>query len=614
MIGTEIGSYRILDKLGEGGMGVVYKAIDTGLDRLVAVKVLGAELAKNPELVTRFRSEAKAQANLNHTNLATLYAFLVVEENAFMVMEYVEGETFQQMIARRGPIPEQEAIQLFRQALVGIGFAHHAGILHRDIKPSNIMVNKKGVVKVMDFGIAKVMGARSQTRTGTQLGTIAYMSPEQIQGRRVDIRSDIYELGITLYEMLSGRVPFENESDFQIMQDHVRTPPPLPSRFYPYIRREVENVVLKALEKSPEARFQTVEQFSAALEHPEALIYTPVASAMDATTAPVNPPSGFQAYPPGTAPGTAPMVVPGMGPPSGTASQPASAYVPPGTSAGVPATAPPISPTGAPPYVPAAAGVTTSAAASRSGKSWTIIGVGVVVLALIAVAFYYRGMELLPGMRRGPATAQSSLPVPPAAPPQTPPNAQTGAQSSGQPGAGAVPQTSSASAQPPAVVPPDAASGGGSSHTLKSDAASSPALAPRLKSKPKPTAGDEQASAANAAAPADDSKSEANPNLPSDEQMMQNAQAAFDQNHFFQPINNSALFWAIQARNAGNANAQDMESQIQDIYKRRMKIYYAKKDYRSALVLLNLMLIYYPKNPSLLAEQKRIEDAIAESQ
>ena len=284
MIGTEIASYRILEKLGQGGMGVVYKAVDTGLDRMVAMKVLNPDLSKNPELVERFRAEARAQANLNHTNLATLYAFMVHQGTAIMVMEFVEGETFAQIIRRRGPIPEVEAIPLFRQALLGIGYAHRAGILHRDIKPSNLMLNKNGLVKVMDFGIAKVIGARGMTRTGTQLGTLAYMSPEQIQNRNVDIRSDVYELGITLYEMLTGHLPFESDSEFQIMQDHVYTPPPPPSKYYPYINKGVENVILKSIEKNSDARFQTVEQFGAALEHPDSLAYTPSVAPADAPT------------------------------------------------------------------------------------------------------------------------------------------------------------------------------------------------------------------------------------------------------------------------------------------------------------------------------------------
>ena len=276
MIGTEIGNYRILEKLGEGGMGVVYKALDINLDRTVAVKALNTQLAGNPELEQRFRNEAKAQANLNHTNLATLYALLIEEGRPWMVMEFIEGETFEQMVQRRGPIPSEEAVPLFRQALLGIGYAHRMGIVHRDIKPSNMMLNKQGIVKVMDFGIAKVLGARGMTKTGTQMGTAFYMSPEQVLNKNVDIRSDIYSLGVTLYEMLSANVPFSGDSDYQIMTDHVNAPPPLPTRFYPYIPQGIQNAVMKALEKNPDARFQTVEEFGAALEQPDKFVAAPV--------------------------------------------------------------------------------------------------------------------------------------------------------------------------------------------------------------------------------------------------------------------------------------------------------------------------------------------------
>jgi eukaryotic-like serine/threonine-protein kinase len=269
MVGKQIGNFRVIEKIGEGGMGVVYKAVDVGLDRPVALKMLNADLARNPELVERFRAEAKAQANLNHTNLATLYTFFVEEGNAFIVMEFVEGENFDQIIRRSGPMNTRDAVPWFKQALLGIGAAHRVGIIHRDVKPSNLMLNRQGIVKVMDFGIAKAIGTRGMTRTGMHLGTLAYMPPEQIQNRTVDVRSDIYALGITLYEMLSGHVPFESDSDFRIMQDHVTTPPPPLSRYYPYAPREFENVVAKALAKNPDDRFQTVEEFGAALEHPE---------------------------------------------------------------------------------------------------------------------------------------------------------------------------------------------------------------------------------------------------------------------------------------------------------------------------------------------------------
>jgi len=281
MIGEQVANFRIIEKLGEGGMGVVYKAMDVQLERPVAIKMLTPELAHNPEIVERFRTEARAQANLNHVNLATLYAFLVHDGSAFIVMEFVEGENFEQLIRRRGPLPVEDAIPWFKQALLGIGAAHRMGIVHRDIKPTNLMLNRQAIVKVMDFGIAKVVGVRGATRTGMQLGTPAYMSPEQIQGRPIDVRTDIYALGITLYQMLSGHVPFEEGSDFEIMRHQVSTPPPPMIDLHPYAPVQYQNVVMRAIEKNPEARYRSVEEFGAALEHPES-VASPDATALAA--------------------------------------------------------------------------------------------------------------------------------------------------------------------------------------------------------------------------------------------------------------------------------------------------------------------------------------------
>jgi serine/threonine-protein kinase len=266
MIGREIGNYRIVEKIGEGGMGVVYKAIETHLDRPVAIKALHPHLSSNVELMERFRAEARAQGQMNHPNVATLYTFIVQEGAAYMVMEYVDGEAFDRMVHRRGPIPSSEVLPAFRQALAGIGYAHRLGILHRDIKPSNIMLNREGIVKVMDFGLAKVMGDRSLTATGVRLGTVYYMSPEQILNRPADIRSDIYSLGATLYEILTGKAPFQGESDFHILNAHVNTPPPLMSGPCPNISGSTERAVMKALAKNPDERFQSAEEFAAALD------------------------------------------------------------------------------------------------------------------------------------------------------------------------------------------------------------------------------------------------------------------------------------------------------------------------------------------------------------
>jgi serine/threonine protein kinase len=281
---NQIGRYQIIEKLGEGGMGVVYKALDPSLDRYVAIKVLTPETVANPELMARFQIEAKAQARLSHTNIATLHSFEQAGNTWLIVMEYLDGESFEQMVRRRGPIPSAEAVPLFRQALLGIGFAHRMGVIHRDIKPSNIMVTNAGIVKVMDFGIAKVLGGQRMTRTGTRMGTVAYMSPEQIRNMPVDIRSDIYSLGVTLFELLTAHLPFEGESDFQMMSDHVNTPPPLPTRHYPYIPAGVERATIEALAKDPDQRFQTCEAFGAALEHPGEV------AAVSATSRPTTPP------------------------------------------------------------------------------------------------------------------------------------------------------------------------------------------------------------------------------------------------------------------------------------------------------------------------------------
>src|ERR1041385_6901052 len=267
MIGQVIGTYKILEKIGAGGMGVVYKGLDTGLDRFVALKVLTPEFAQNPELIERFRSEAKAQANLNHQNITTLYAFLQAGGQCLIVMEYIEGETFEDLLIRRGKLPWKEAASMTRQALNGFGFAHGMGIIHRDIKPSNLMLTKTWAVKIMDFGIAKALGGSTKTRTGLQMGTPQYMSPEQIRGRQVDARSDLYSLGITMYQLLSGDLPFKADSDYELMSAHINTPPPVLTDIHKDVPNGIEQCVRKALAKEPENRFQNAQEFATALDY-----------------------------------------------------------------------------------------------------------------------------------------------------------------------------------------------------------------------------------------------------------------------------------------------------------------------------------------------------------
>ncbi len=266
MIGSEVGSYRITGKLGEGGMGAVFKGVDQMLEREVAIKMLRPDFTREPEIVERFRSEAITLAKLNHPNIATLHSFLRHDDDYFMVMEFLRGETFDSMIRRNGNIPVERALSMFNLALAGIGHAHTMGIIHRDVKPANMMLTEKGDVKVMDFGIARMLGTNRMTRQGTIIGTIQYMSPEQIQGQDTDARSDIYSLGILLYEMLTGRLPFNDSSEFKLMMMQINEPPPPPREFAPHIPLHIERAIMRSMAKRPDARFQTVNEFRQALE------------------------------------------------------------------------------------------------------------------------------------------------------------------------------------------------------------------------------------------------------------------------------------------------------------------------------------------------------------
>jgi serine/threonine-protein kinase len=265
MIGNVVANYKIVERLGVGGMGAVYKAIDFMIEREVAIKVLRPEFARRPEIVARFRSEATALAKLNHPSIATLYNFFRQGDDFFMVMEFVRGETLASVIARSGAIACDVAIPQFCEILEAIGFAHKNGIVHRDIKPSNVMLTEAGSVKVMDFGIARVVGTERMTRQGSVIGTFEYMSPEHIEGYETDQRSDIYSLGILLYEMLTGRLPFTGNNEYELMKAQIEKEPPSPRIFVPDVPQAVEQAVMRALAKNAEFRFQTAGDFKAAL-------------------------------------------------------------------------------------------------------------------------------------------------------------------------------------------------------------------------------------------------------------------------------------------------------------------------------------------------------------
>lgn len=270
MIGEVIDHYRVLELLGCGAMGIVYKALDVNLDRQVAVKVMGAAARNEPDFVERFRQEARLQGALNHPNVALLFDYFVHDGAPVAVMEFIDGESLEQLIKRRGRIPAAECIPLFRQALCGVAAAHRAGIIHRDLKPSNLMVTRDGIVKVMDFGIARrqgVSGAATKVGSSTSIGSPLYMAPEQILGRAVDCRTDIYALGVTLYELLSGQQPFSprGKTEYSLLNAHVNDLPEPPTVHCRDIPGPVVDAVLRALSKEPEDRFQSADEFMHAL-------------------------------------------------------------------------------------------------------------------------------------------------------------------------------------------------------------------------------------------------------------------------------------------------------------------------------------------------------------
>jgi dienelactone hydrolase len=258
--GTVIaGKYRIVEEIGHGGMGVVFKAEDLKLKRFVALKFLPPHLMNSPDLRERFLVEAQAAAALSHPNICVIHEVGESEERPYIAMEYVEGETLRDKL-RKGPLRPEEALAIVSQVAAGLGEAHHKGIVHRDIKSANIMVPDKGQARVMDFGLAKLRGGSSLTRSQTTLGTVAYMSPEQAKGEEVDSRTDLWSLGVVLYEMLTGELPFRGDRDLSIIHSIIHEEPrPIKLR-RPPVPAELQQVVGRALKKKIEARYNSAEE------------------------------------------------------------------------------------------------------------------------------------------------------------------------------------------------------------------------------------------------------------------------------------------------------------------------------------------------------------------
>ena len=264
-IGSRAGDYEVLAVLGAGGMGQVYKVRNVISDRVEAMKVLLPNLEGDPDLADRFMREIKVQASLDHPNIAALHTALRIDNQLLMLMEYVEGTTLEDLL-RHGPVPIEKAVDYMAQVLSALSYAHARGIVHRDLKPANMILTPKGVIKLMDFGIAKLAADRKLTQTGSTVGSLYYMSPEQIKGAvDLDPRSDLYSLGISMYEILAGERPFKGDSEYSIMVAHLEhTPVPL-LQVNPGLPPALNEIVFMSFEKDPAKRFQTADAFRNAL-------------------------------------------------------------------------------------------------------------------------------------------------------------------------------------------------------------------------------------------------------------------------------------------------------------------------------------------------------------
>nr|MDQ2899448.1 serine/threonine protein kinase [Acidobacteriota bacterium] len=263
-LGQVLGDYEILRVLGAGGMGKVYQVRNNISHRVEAMKVLLPDLAADSELVDRFLREIRISASLDHPNIAALRTAQRVNNQLVMVMEYVEGSALDSLM-RAGRIPIDKAVDYTAQALLALSYAHSKGVTHRDIKPGNIMLTPSGMVKLMDFGIARLATDVKLTKTGMMVGSVYYVSPEQIEGRDLDARSDIYSLGITLYQIVTGKRPFNGDSEYQIMAAHLKGMPQPPREIDQSLPKELNDIILMALAKDPARRFQSADAFRAAL-------------------------------------------------------------------------------------------------------------------------------------------------------------------------------------------------------------------------------------------------------------------------------------------------------------------------------------------------------------
>ena len=266
---SQLGRYEVIGEIGQGAMGVVYKARDPLIDRVVAIKTinLGLALDEKDEYEGRFYQEAKAAGRLNHPNIVTIYDVGKSGDVAYIAMEFLEGRELRDIMNERGILPVEQVLDVTAQVALGLAYAHEHGIVHRDVKPSNIMLVRDGHVKITDFGIARMASAAVRTQTGMVLGSPKYMSPEQVVGKDIDQRSDIFSLGVMLYELLTGQAPFDGENVNAIMYQTLNILPAPPNTLNPAVPEMVNFIVAKALAKGIEDRYQNAEDFAVDLRN-----------------------------------------------------------------------------------------------------------------------------------------------------------------------------------------------------------------------------------------------------------------------------------------------------------------------------------------------------------
>lgn len=264
------GRYEVLERIGAGGMAIVYKAKDLLLNRVVTIKVLREQFVTDEDFIRRFRREAQSAASLSHPNIVSIYDVGKEGDTEYIVMEYVEGRNLKEIIREYAPLSTDQSINLGRQITKAIQNAHEHHIIHRDIKPHNILVTADGHAKVTDFGIARAVSSATVTHTGDIIGSVHYLSPEQAKGLLSNEQSDIYSLGIVLYELITGRVPYDGETPITIALKHLQEQPVLPSQINPRIEKEFEAVIMRAIAKSPEQRYLSAKDLLADLNHIQA--------------------------------------------------------------------------------------------------------------------------------------------------------------------------------------------------------------------------------------------------------------------------------------------------------------------------------------------------------